>query len=89
MKRIKQSSKIGSLYLYRYEHAKATSVKQFYKQPSSAKVAAEEKCLYRMRQGHGEGYKILSGNTFSFIAAWRTAEGLRVETGINSYLVVF
>ena len=59
MKRIKKSSKIGTRYLYLYEHAKATSVKQFYKQPSSAKVWAEEECLRKMRQEHGEGYKIL------------------------------
>lgn len=89
MKRIKKSSKAGSWYLYLYEHAKATSVKQFYKRPSSAKVAAEKECLCRMRQEHGEGYKILGGNLFLFIAAWRTAEGLRVETRVNSYLVVF
>lgn len=89
MKRIKKSSKAGSWYLYMYEHAKATSIKQFYKQPSSAKVVAEEKCLCRMRQEHGEDYKILSGNLYSFTAAWRTTEGLRVETRINSYLVVF
>lgn len=87
MKRIKESSKDGSRYLYAYEHAKATSVKQFYKQPSSAKVAAEEWCLCRMRQEHGEGYKILGGNSCSFTAAWRTSEGLRVETRTNSYLV--
>ena len=87
MKRIKKSSKTGSLYLYKYERAKATSVKQFYKRPSSAKVWAEEECLQRMRQENGEGYKILGGNTFVFIAAWKTAEGLRVETGVNSYLI--
>lgn len=87
MKRIKKSSRVGSWYLYRYEQAKATSVKQFYKQPSSAKVIIEATCLYKMRQEHGEGYRILGGNSYSFIAAWRTAEGLRVETRINSYLV--
>lgn len=87
MKRIKKSSKDGSRYLYAYEHPKATSVKQFYKRPSSAKVAAEEECLCRMRQEHGEGYRILGGNLFTFIAAWRTAEGLRVETRTKSYLV--
>ena len=89
MKRIKKSSKAGSLYLYMYEHAEATSVKQFYKQPSSAKVSAEKACLWKMMQEHGKDYKILSGNTYSFIAAWRTAEGLHVETKTNSYLVVF
>lgn len=87
MKRIKKSSKAGSYYLYRYEHAKATSVKQFYKQPSIAKIEAEKECLCRMWREHGEDYKILGGNASIFTAAWRTAEGLRVETRENSYLV--
>ena len=87
MKRIKKSSKAGSSYLYKYEHAKATSVEQFYKQPSSAKIVAEKECLCRMRQEHGKDYRILGGNVHVFTAAWRTAEGLRVETRENSYLV--
>ena len=87
MKRIKKSSKAGSYYLYKYEHAKATSVEQFYKQPSIAKIKAEEKCLCIMRLEHGEDYKILGGNSRIFTVAWRTAEGLRVETKENSYLV--
>lgn len=87
MKRIKKSSKAGSLYLYKYERAEETSVKQFYKQPSSRKVSAEEECLQKMRQENGEGYKILGGDTFSFTAAWMTAEGLRVETAASSYLI--
>lgn len=87
MKQIKESSKVGSWYLYRYECAKATTVKQFYKRPSSAKVLAEKKCLQRMRQENGKGYKILGSNSFVFTAAWKTAEGLRVETSVNSYLI--
>lgn len=87
MKRIKKSSKAGSLYLYRYEHAEATSVEQFYKRPSSRKVRAEKECLKKMFTENGKGYKILSGNTFKFTAAWRTAEGLRVETGAKSFLI--
>ena len=87
MKRIKKSSKTGSLYLYTYERAKVTSVKQFYKQPSSAKVAAEKACLCIMKQEQGEDYKILNSNQYSFTAAWKTTEGLRVETRTNSYLV--
>ena len=87
MKRIKKSSKAGSLYLYRYEHAEVTSVEQFYKRPSSAKVRAEKECLKKMFTENGEGYKILSGNTFKCTAAWRTAEGLRVETGAKSFLI--
>ena len=87
MKRVKKSSKFGSYYLRRYKYAKATSVEQFYKRPSSAKILAEKKCLWIMEQEHGKGYKILGGNTQKFTAAWRTTEGLRVETAENSYLI--
>lgn len=87
MKRIKKSSKVGSQYLYMYEHAGATSIRQLYNRPSRAKVWAEEDCLQKMAQEHGEGYRILSYNIFKFTAAWRTAEGLRVETAGNSYLI--
>lgn len=87
MKRIKKSSKAGSQYLRMYEHAEATSIRQLYKQPSRIKVWAEEDCLEKMVQEHGEGYRILSSNIFKFTAAWRTPEGLRVETAKNSYLV--
>lgn len=87
MKRIKKSSKVGSQYLRRYECAEATSIEQFYKRPSSAKILAEKECLRIMAQEHGEGYKILGGSTHKFTAAWVTPEGLRVETAENSYLI--
>ena len=87
MKVIKKSSKAGIWYLRLYERAKATSIRQLYKQPSIAKVFAEEEYLWRMAQEHGEDYKILRSSKFAFIAAWRTAEGLRVETKVNSYLI--
>ena len=87
MKRIKKSSKFGRAYLDMYERAKATSIRQLYKQPSRAKVWAEEDCLQKMAQEHGEGYKILGGNHQVFTAAWRAPEGLRVETAKNSYLI--
>ena len=87
MERIKKSSKFGRAYLDMYARAKATSIRQLYKQPSRAKVRAEEDCLQKMAQEHGEGYKILSYNMFKFTAAWRTTEGLRVETAGYSYLI--
>ena len=87
MKRIKKTSKIGVWYLHRYENAKATSVAQLYKRPSSAKLEAEKKCLLLMTQEHGGGYRVLGGNIFCFTVAWKTADGLRVETAYNSYLI--
>ena len=87
MKRIKKTSKIGKHYLRLYEKAEATSVEQFYKQPSSAKLYTEKVLLCKMRQEHGECYKVISGNTFCFTAAWVVADGLRIRTRDTTYLI--
>ena len=87
MKRIKKSSKIGNYYLQLYKNAEATSVKQFYKKPSSAKLYIEQVLLCKMRQEHGECYKVINGNIFCFTAAWVVADGLYVETPRKTYLI--
>lgn len=87
MLRIKRESKAGQNFWARYERAEARSVGQFYKKPSSKKINIERNLLRTMRREHGKDYKILGGNMFMFTAAWRTAEGLRVKTSANSYLI--
>ena len=87
MKRIKKTSKIGKYYLRLYEKAEATSVEQFYKQPSSAKLYTEKVLLWKMRREHGENYKVISGNSFCFTAAWMVADCLRVRTRDTTYLI--
>ena len=87
MKRIKKSSKIGNHYLCLYRNAEATSVKQFYKKPSSAKLYIEKVLLWKMKQEQGKNYKVISGNTFCFTAAWMVADGLCVETPHKTYLI--
>ena len=87
MKRINKTSKVGEMYLRCYKEAKATSVKQFYNSPSVSKIRAEESCLQTMWREQGQGYKVISGNSFYFTAAWITEYGLRIETPKNSYLV--
>ena len=87
MKRIKKTSKIGEYYLRLYEKAEATSVKQFYKRPSSAKLYIEQVLLLKMEREQGKYYKVISGNSFSFTAAWIVADGLCVETHSKTYLI--
>jgi hypothetical protein len=87
MKRIKKSSKIGNYYLRLYEKAEATSVEQFYKQPSSTKLYIEQVMLWKMEREQGKYYKVISGNSFCFTAAWIAADGLHVETPHKTYLI--
>lgn len=58
-----------------------------YERPSYNKIAAWNDCINKCRKENGHGCIIISRNTFTFTAAWQTSEGLRVETGQNSYLI--
>ena len=87
MKTIGKNSKLGRHYLYAYEHSTMYSLFGAYKKPSSRKIKADNFCrgLYGKEQGYN--YKIIAASTFAFTAAWQTAQGLRIETAYNSYIV--
>ena len=87
MKIIGKNSKRGRHYLYAYEHSTMYSLFDAYKKPSSRKIQADKDCrsLYGKEQGYI--YKIIAANTFTFTAAWRIPQGLRVETAYNSYII--
>lgn len=87
MKTIRKNSKRGQYYMYMYERTKAQSVEEYYKKPSSSKIQADSECRRQCQAENGERYRILSGNCFSFTAAWRTSKGLRVETASNSFII--
>ena len=87
MKRIRKETRVGACYLSMYKKALANSVTEFYKAPSALKKAAERALLSLLASERGHGYKIISGNSFYFTAAWQNADGLRIETAGNSYLI--
>lgn len=87
METIKKNSKRGQYYMLIYEMAKAQSVKEFYKKPSSRKIQADNECRQQCQAENGERYRIISGNNFSFTAAWHTSKGLRIETASNSFII--
>ena len=87
MKTISENSKMGQRYIYLYERAKAQNVREFYKKPSDRKIQACDECWRQCRAEQGLCYRIISGNCYYFTAAWRTSEGLRVETVGNSFII--
>lgn len=87
MKTIRENSKRGQRYNYLYQRAEAQSVKEYYKKPSSCKIQADNECQRQCQAENGERYRIISGNSFSFTAAWRTSKDLRVETASNSFII--
>ena len=87
MKTINATSKQGARYLQYYKNSQVYSVKDAYKRSSSCKIAAEAACKRLMADEKGHDYKILNAGRFTFSAAWKVAEGLRVETAYSSYLI--
>ena len=87
MKTISENSRMGQRYIYLYERAKAQNVREFYKKPSDRKIQACDECQQQCQAENGERYRIIGGNCFNFTAAWRTSEGLRVETVCNSFII--
>ena len=88
MKRVKATTKQGRRFLSAYQSATSNSVKEYYKTASYAKVSAENSILRSIGEAFKKTYRVISGNTCFFTAAYQTAEGLVVETPGNSYLIV-
>lgn len=88
MKRVKATTKQGQRFLSAYASATSRSVKEYYKTASSAKISAENSILRAIGEAFKHTYRVLSGNSFFFTAAYQSAEGLVIETPGNSYLIV-
>ena len=88
MKRVKATTQKGRHFMAAYQTATSRSVKEYYKTASYRKISAENSILRSIGEAFKNTYRVISGNTFSFTAAYQTAEGLVVETPVNSYLIV-
>ena len=87
METIKSNTQKGRAYLFRYRYATLTNIYEAYKRPSAEKVRADYFCRSQMAKENGQGYRVISYNTFNFSVAWKTEKGLRIETSTRSILV--
>lgn len=88
MKRVKATTQKGQRFIAAYANATSRSVKEYYKNASSAKISAENMILRSICDAFRNTYRVISGNTCFFTAAYQSAEGLVVETPGYSYLIV-
>ena len=88
IKRVKATTKQGQRFIAAYANATSSSVKEYYKNASSAKISAENSILRAIGEAFRNTYRVISGNSFFFTAAYQTEEGIVVETPVNSYLIV-
>ena len=85
-KRIKEESVKGQMYIELFNKSRHFSVREFYRNPSSEKIAAENKILQKSEL---KAYRVLRGNSFSFTAGWLDNEDrLHIETSCQSYVII-
>lgn len=84
---IKSTTKKGQTMLHNAENKEGIYLWQVYENNSRAKENAWNWCFEQCAKEGGTNFRIISHNTFSFSVAWETAEGTRIETANNSYLI--
>lgn len=83
---IKAESAKGQNYIDLFNKSRHFSVREFYNNPSSEKIAAENKILQKSEL---KAYRVLGGNSNTFTAGWLDYEDrLHIETRKNSYVII-
>lgn len=87
MQTINANTKRGAALVAAYNRSNNFTLSDCYGRFSHEKARAEKDCREKMTRENGHGFTITSYNTFGFSCGWKTADGLRIETPCNSYLV--
>ena len=83
---IKAETAKGQNYIELFNKSRHFSVREFYNNPSSEKIAAENKILQKSEL---KAYRVLRGNSSTFTAGWLDIENrLHIETRENSYVII-
>ena len=83
---IKAETVKGQNYIELFNKSRHLSVREFYNNPSSEKIAAENKILQKSEL---KAYRVLGGNSSTFTAGWLDYEDrLHIETRSNSYVII-
>lgn len=87
MTKLNKTTQRAKNWIDSYNRADYTSVEQFYSRPSNNKIYAENKCLERMRELNGHGYRILGGNSSFFTCGYMSEDDsiLYIETHCNTF----
>ena len=83
---IKAETAKGQNYIELFNKSRYFSVREFYRNPSIKKIAAENKILQKSEL---KAYRVLSGNSFSFTAGWLDNDNrLHIETSCQSSVII-
>lgn len=87
MNTINQYSKKGKELIQNYWKSTNYRINDCYQRPSSAKLNAEDECIWQMVKEGGRGFKIISYSHFYFTCGWLVNNDLRIKTPSNSYII--
>ena len=87
MQTIKSTTQRGANFINAYNNSTNYTLSECYGRYSCDKARAERECREMKARENGQGFKIMSYNSFGFTCGWLVAEGLRVETACGSYLI--
>ena len=87
MKQLNPNTKKAQYFIYRYNTATATDLRECYNNPSTAKTRADFFCRMQMHEEGGQGYKVISYNCMKFSVGWKVGNALRIETADNSFII--
>ena len=83
---IKAETAKGQNYIELFNKSRHFSVREFYRNPSIVKIAAENKIL---KKSELKSYRVLGGNSSTFTAGWLDNENrFHIETRENSYVII-
>lgn len=85
--KLNKETKKAERWIDSYNRADCHSVEDFYSRPSYNKISAERKCIERMNEINGYGFRILSGNSSFFTCGYKSENGdtLYIETACNTF----
>ena len=87
MKAINKNTKRGQSFINAFLNSSDIFLSDVYTTPSVNKQEAYTDSRRMFGKENGADFRIISFNTFAFSVAWKTADGLRIETASNSYIV--
>ena len=88
--KLNKSTKRAQNWIEEYKNSSCYSIRNFYKNCSSRKIAIEENIKKKMTENNCKGYRILSGNSSFFTCGYRSNDDsiIYIETIGNTYKII-
>lgn len=88
--KLNYTTKKAQKWIDEYKNSSCYSVRNFYKNCSSRKIAIEQEIIKKMDENNCYGYRVLSGNSSFFTCGYRSKDDsiIYIETIGNTYKIM-